>query len=259
MLLDEIVGYKKTYLKESKKIISEYALLKKLATRPKTKKRDFKKALKKGKRLSLIAELKQASPSSGVIVKNYEPGKIAKVYEKAGASCISVLTDERFFKGELFHIQMVKEETTLPVLRKDFIIDAYQILESALYGADSVLLIARILEQKTLRDCISICRDFDMTAVVEVHSRNDLDKAFSVNADVIGINNRDLDTLKVDLKTTERLIKFIPKGVIKISESGISTRKDIEYLKSLGVDAVLIGEALLKSGNIKEKVKELFA
>ncbi|MBM3254653.1 MAG: indole-3-glycerol-phosphate synthase, partial [Candidatus Omnitrophica bacterium] len=147
---------------------------------------------------------------------------------------------------------------TLPVLRKDFIIDTYQILESALYDADSVLLIARILEEKTLRDCISICKDFDMTALVEVHSINDLDKALSIDADVIGINNRDLDTLEVDLKTTEHLIKFIPKGVLKISESGISTRKDIKYLKSLGVDAVLIGEALLKSKDIKKKIRELF-
>lgn len=258
MMLDEIVGYKKSYLKESKKAISEYALLKKLATHSKTKKRDFKKALKKAKTLSLIAELKQASPSSGVIVKNYEPAKIARVYEKSGASCLSVLTDEKFFKGELLHIQMVKKETTLPVLRKDFIIDTYQILESALYGADAVLLIARILEEKTLRDCISICRDFDMTPMVEVHSKNDLDKAMSVNPDIIGINNRDLDTLEVDLKTTEKLIKFIPRGILKISESGISTHKDIGYLKSLDIDAVLIGEALLKSKDIKKKIKELF-
>lgn len=258
MILDEIIAYKKAYLEEIKRNLPESKFLRRLNTLIPTKKRNFKEALKKDKGVSLIAELKKASPSSGIIVKDYYPEKIAGIYEKAGASCISVLTDERFFKGNISHLQLVKAWTNLPVLRKDFIIDKCQIFESAFYGADALLLIARILNKKTLKEFIGICRDYNITPLVEVHSKEDLDKTLSVNADVIGINNRDLNTLKVDLETTERLIKHIPKGILKISESGISTRKDIEYLKKLGIDAVLIGEALLKSGNIKEKIKELF-
>ncbi len=258
MILDEILRYKKAYLKGSQKTLSYDKLLRRLKQFKLVKRRNFRKALTSQKRISLIAETKKASPSGGTIVSKYDPAKIAKVYEVAGASCISVLTDVKFFNGSLSHLNLIKKAVNLPILRKDFIIDPYQVFESALLGADAVLLIARILSKKEMMELMEICRNFKMASLIEVHSKKDIDKAIEADANLIGINNRNLDTLKIDLKTTEKLIKHIPKRIVKISESGISKREDIEYLENLGIDAVLIGESLLRSKNIKKKIKELF-
>lgn len=218
----------------------------------------FKDAISKSGRINLIAEIKRRSPSCGIIIKNnFNPTQLAKIYEKSGASAISVLTEKKLFGGSLEDIKLVKSATSLPVLRKDFIRQSRQIQESARLGCDAILLIARNLRLITLNRLLKLAHNRGMDAIVEVHTKDDVAKALDVDADIIGINNRDLETLTVDLKTTARLIKFIPKGKIIVSESGIKERKDIEYLSGLGINAVLIGTAILKSKDMANKVAEL--
>ena len=218
--------------------------------------RDFKKAISKN-RLTLIAEIKKASPSKGDIVKDFNPEKIAKSYKKVGVDAVSVLTERNYFKGDLEYLKIVRKTINVPILRKDFIIDEYQLYGAKLYGADAVLLICAILTPETLKKFITTARKLKMHVLVEVHSKAELNVALKSGAEIIGINNRNLKTFKVDLKTTEKLIKFIPKNKIVVSESGIKTREDILYLKKLEVNAVLIGETLMRSKNIPAKVKEL--
>ncbi len=212
-----------------------------------------------GRDIKLIAETKAASPSAGIISRKYSAKMNARSFENAGASAVSVLTDAKYFHGSINDIENVKAAVKLPVLRKDFIIDASQIYESRLAGADAVLLIVRILDGGQLEDLIRITGNLGMDALVEVHSAKEAVLAIEAGAEIIGINNRDLDSLKVDLKTTLKIINEVPdlKNKIIVSESGIKTREDIDLFKSAGVNAVLIGEAILKSGNIKEKIKEL--
>lgn len=219
--------------------------------------RDFKKAISTPNRINLISEIKFASPSAGTIRKAGNPAEIGLVYEKAGASAISFLTDKLFFNGEIKNLPIVKNAVTLPILRKDFIIDEIQVREALIYGADAVLLIARILTESKLRDLITLCREHKLAALTEVHDRNDLDLALKCGADIIGINNRDLDTFHVDINTTMELVKHVPKECILVSESGIESSDDIRKLKGKGVNAVLVGSALMSSGNLNEKVKEL--
>ena len=217
----------------------------------------FKKNISRKGHINLIAEVKKSSPSKGLIRNDFDALRIALTYHAAGASAISVLTDERFFDGKLEYLKMIKERVTLPILRKDFIIDEYQIYESAVNGADAILLIAHILTQEELSRYMSISKDLGMDVLVEVHNGEEVERALASNASIIGINNRDLTNFEVDLNTTQKLIHLIPENKIIVSESGIRTYEQIMFLKSLGVNAVLIGEAFMRSEKIGEKVREL--
>ncbi|MFH1684027.1 MAG: indole-3-glycerol phosphate synthase TrpC [Candidatus Margulisiibacteriota bacterium] len=191
--------------------------------------------------------------------ENFHPIFLAKTYEESGASAISVLTDEKFFQGKLEYLKSAKESTTIPVLRKDFIIDESQVYEARIAGADALLLIVRILSDEELVRLLKLTEELEMQALVEVHNAEEVERVLKTDAKIIGINNRDLDTFKVDLQTTVKLLKKFPKLEKRsvISESGIETRQDIEVLKKSGVDGVLLGETLMKSDNIPAKIEEL--
>lgn len=207
--------------------------------------RDFEGALKKPSGIDLIAEIKFGSPSAGAIGNDSNPFSIGKAYEAAGAACISLLTDRRFFKGDLNNLPKLKPEVSLPILRKDFILDEVQIEESALFGADAILLIARILELEQLKRLLDVSRDHGLSVLTEIHDQVDLDKALHCDARIIGINNRDLDTFEINLNTTVQLAPLIPKDRLIISESGIRTPGDLRMLKVLPLDGVLVGSALM--------------
>lgn len=241
MILDDIVKYKKMQLEEQKKLKPIDMLIEQCA---KIDTSDFNGALSK-KGISIIAEIKKASPSKGVIKKNFNPVKIAEIYDKIGVDAISVLTERHFFKGKDEYINDVKTITTKPVLRKDFIIEEYQIYESKVLGADAILLIVSIVGNH-LKDLYGTAKGIGLDCLVEVHDRKELDIALDARCEIIGINNRDLKSFEVDLSTTENLIKYIPEYKTIVSESGIKSASDIKYLKSLGVDAVLIGETFMR-------------
>ncbi len=209
--------------------------------------RDFRSALTQtAEKLAVIAEIKKASPSAGVITKTFEPVELAKNYERAGANAISVLTDSRFFQGSLEHLRNVRNAVSLPLLRKDFIWDRAQIAESAANGADAILLIVAALTQDQLVRLLRGAKEFRLDALVEVHSVDELQRALEAGAEIVGINNRDLTTFDVDLMVTEKLCREVPDDVILVSESGIKTPQDIARMKACGVDAVLVGEALMR-------------
>ncbi len=219
--------------------------------------RDFKAAISRPGGIQLIAEIKFASPSAGVIRAAGDPAQIARQYERAGAAALSVLTDEKFFQGRLEYLPRVKEATALPVLRKDFLLEEIQIQQSRLWGADAVLLIARILTLDQLRTLLTACRQNELTALVEVHDREDLAKALAVGPEIIGINNRDLDTFTVDLKTTRQMAAEIPAGVVVVGESGIRDPEDIRNLKGMGVHAVLVGSSLMRGEDLEGQTRAL--
>ena len=219
--------------------------------------RDFKGALCSRKRLEVIAEIKFASPSAGPIREKTDPVPIGRVYEEAGAAAISLLTDAHFFKGDVRNLPHLKKSVSLPILRKDFILDPCQVMESFAYGADCVLLIARILPGGQLKELMDCTRELGMSYVTEVHDISDLDRALEAGADIIGINNRNLDTFTVDLGTTVQLSRLIPGDRIVVSESGISSGEDVTLLKKVGVDAVLVGTHLMRSPNLREVTEAL--
>jgi len=257
-ILDEIVAQKKrevALLPPGK--VTAAALQKVMVARP--GRCDFVAALQSPKRRSpaLIAEVKKASPSAGIICPDFDPVRMAREYETAGATCLSVLTDEKFFQGSLLHLQMVRAAVKLPLLRKDFIIEERQILVAAQFGADAILLIARILSDEELKHLYSLAVGGGLAALVEVHDEAELDRALAIGARLIGVNNRDLDTFKVDLGTTERLATKA-KGKLLVAESGIHSRADVERVKRAGARAILVGEALMKNpGGIAAKISEL--
>jgi len=220
---------------------------------------DFASALS-GSSIQLIAEVKKASPSRGIIRSDFNPVEIAQAYASSGASAISVLTEARYFQGSLDYLKDIKSalgNRRPPLLRKDFIHDPYQIYESRAYGADSLLLIVAILTPEKLEGLLGLNHKLGMSCLVEVHNEDELEIALRTGAGIIGINNRDLHTFTVDLTTTERLRPLIPKDRIVVSESGIRNRDDMEKLTKWGVDAVLIGEALMSAPDIAAKAKEL--
>ena len=219
--------------------------------------RSFSGTLASHKGVALIAEVKKASPSAGVICPNFDPIRIARAYEQAGASAISVLTDREFFQGDISYLEIIRAAVKLPLLRKDFIIEELQIHEAAACGADAVLLIAAILDDKQLREFRAIAEHLHMAALVEVHDEAELDRALAAGTQLVGINNRDLATFAVSLATTEKLAAKIPKERVVVAESGIHTRADVERVARAGAKAVLVGESLMRSGNIASKVKEL--
>lgn len=220
--------------------------------------RPFKEAVSSGDGLNLIAEIKKKSPSFGRnFFRKLDIAGIANIYKREGAKAMSVLTDKKFFSGSLLHINEVKRAIDLPVLRKDFIIDEYQVYESRYFGADAILLIARILSVDQIKSFMHLAKKINMDVIVEIHNENDLEKALLSNPDIIGINNRDLDTLEISIENTLRLAPKIPQNIIKISESGISSSGDIKKIRNTEINAVLIGAAFLESGDIAARVREV--
>jgi indole-3-glycerol phosphate synthase len=209
--------------------------------------RDFRSALRRDdEKLAVIAEIKKASPSAGLIAKKFEPVEIGRNYERNGANAISVLTDTKFFQGKLQHLTDVRSTVSIPLLRKDFVLDEIQIAESAANGADAILLIAAALEQKELLDLLDAAATYRLDALVEVHTREELNCALGAGAEIIGINNRNLATFDVDLAVTEELCREVPDEIVLVSESGIKTPQDVARVKACGVNAVLVGEALMR-------------
>ncbi|MCL5985544.1 MAG: indole-3-glycerol phosphate synthase TrpC [Actinobacteria bacterium] len=219
--------------------------------------RDFRTSLKRDDGVAIIAEFKRRSPSKGMINFDAQPEITCKQFELGGADAVSVLTDEEFFGGHISHIKSVRDSVRLPILRKDFIINEVQIYESRIKGADAVLLIAKIMSKERLAKFVNVCQRIGIHALVEVHDEAEIQISLEAGADIVGINNRNLDDFSIDLKVTERLIKRIPDSVVKVSESGIRSRDDVLWLQGLGVDAVLIGELLMRSGNVEAKLMEL--
>jgi indole-3-glycerol phosphate synthase len=254
-VLDTIIAQKRT---EVAALQPRAAELKRLAA-ARSERRDFAAALRRmDGRVALIAEVKKASPSAGVIRPDFDPVVIASDYERGGASCLSVLTDEKFFQGHLDYLRFIRETVKLPLLRKDFIVDELQIHEAAAAGADCVLLIVACLEQAALTSLLRVATDCRLDALVEVHDEAELDRALTANAKIIGVNNRNLKTFKVDLATTERLAERMRNaGKTLVAESGIHTRADVERLARCGVTAILVGESLMRSDDIPAKVREL--
>jgi indole-3-glycerol phosphate synthase len=220
--------------------------------------RSFAGAIDRGpSELGLIAEVKKASPSAGTIAETFEPTEIAKRYEAAGAHAISVLTDTQFFGGNLSHLTQVRSAVGLPCLRKDFIIHGVQIHEACVAGADAILLIVAALEQAQLAELHRSAEACQLDVLVEVHTLDELERALEVGARIIGINNRNLSTFEVDLRVTEELSEEVPDGIILVSESGLKTRNDAQRVFACGCAAILVGEALMRSGDVATRVEEL--
>jgi indole-3-glycerol phosphate synthase len=219
--------------------------------------RSFRKANAGINRLAFIAELKRKSPSKGMLRERFDPVNLAQSLEAAGAEALSVLTDEPFFGGELDFLRDAKQFTEIPVLRKDFVIDPYQVYQAVAFGADAVLLIVRILQPETLVACLEAADAVDVEPLVEVHGEDDLRVALSAGAHVIGINHRDLQTFTMDATLAERLVPKIPAGKIIVAESGIQSQEDVQRLRRLGVHAVLVGETLMRARDPGAKLREL--
>ena len=219
--------------------------------------RNFRKALLGKRGATVIAEIKFASPSAGIIRPQTDVAPIGRIYEECGAGAISLITDKTFFGGDLSRLPLLKAAVNLPVLRKDFIIDELQIMESAACGADAILLIARILKSKRLSSLISFCRETGLSALTEVHDRKDLHKAVDCGADIIGINNRNLDTFEVDLETTRKLAPFVPDHCLVVCESGILSGNDIQSLSGIRINAFLVGSAIMASRTMSKTLREL--
>ena len=252
MILDKIIETKKEEVAQLKKETTQAQLKKNIAGQEPCL--DFRKALQ-GSTCNIIAEVKCASPSRGRLMDNFNPTRIAGIYEKNGAAAISVLTDEKYFAGHKNYLTQIKQTVKLPLLRKDFIIDPIQIYETRSIGADAILLIVRVLGKK-LEDFILLSKELGLSPLVEVHNEDELDLALAAGSDIIGINNRNLDTFVTDIETSRRLKAQIPKNKIVVAESGIKDRKDIESLMDAGINAFLIGEALIIAPDIGRKLLE---
>lgn len=218
---------------------------------------DFERAILQNGSMALIAEIKKASPSAGVIRWEADIPKMAREYERGGACALSVLTESHFFHGEMAHLPMVKESVGLPLLQKDFIIDPFQLYEGRIAGADAILLIAAILSRGELLEFVKLARCLGLFPLVEVHGEEDLEKISGLGLSLFGINNRNLKTLEVNLETTDRLIGRVPRGMKVISESGIRDRRDVERLERAGVRGILVGEVLMRASDPASKIKEL--
>lgn len=221
--------------------------------------RDVKKELSSTKEdpYKIIAEVKKASPSKGVIREDFEPVTIATSYEMGGANALSILTEPHFFQGNIEYISQIRRYVGLPLLRKDFIVDKYQIVEALVYGADFILLIAKALSSKELKELLDYTRYVGMEALVEIHDKEDLKKAIYAGSDIIGINHRNLETFEMDMSLSEQLIPLIPNGKIIVAESGIQTHEQVVELNKIGVDAFLVGEHFMRQDNITQAVQDL--
>jgi len=256
MILDRIVSQNLEALEYKKRRLSMAELQRLASEQPPAL--DLASALR-GDGIQLIAEVKKASPSRGIIRPDFDPVEIAKIYAGNGAAAVSVLTEARYFQGSLDHLKNIRKALpdAIPLLRKDFIVDPYQIYESRTYGADSLLLIVAILEPERLQELLGISHELNMSCLVEVHNEAEVEIALKSQAKIIGINNRDLNTFEVDIAVTKRLRPLIPPDRIVVSESGIKERTDIEKLRQLGIDAVLIGESLMSASDIAARMREL--
>ncbi len=257
MILDKIVAYKKKQVEEEKKACSLVELEEKLDRSVLDDTKDFYEVLSRPDRISIIAEVKKASPSKGIICEDFHPLQIAEEYVKNDVEAISILTEKEFFMGSDEFLKNIRQNVSVPLLRKDFIIDSWQIFQARLLGADAILLIVAILDDKKLKEFYQIATMLGLHCLVEVHDEEELNRALSAGVRIVGINNRNLKTFETSLRTTERLITQIPDDVVLVSESGIHHYEDMQLLQGLGVDAVLIGEALMRSGDIGGKIKEL--
>ena len=253
--LEKVLAHKRK-LNEGKK--EYYAEMKrKLSRESLTCYHIFKEGISKPGQINLIAEIKKASPSRGLICEDFEVLKIAKIYVENGAAAISILTEEKYFLGKPMYITKVSEHYSVPLLTKDFIIDEGQIYETVVCGSSAVLLIMAILEDKQVKHLMEVAHQFDLDCLVEVHNEEELKRALKCEAEIIGVNNRDLRTFKIDMQTCERLIPKIPKGKVVVAESGIDSHEQVKALQEMGSHAVLIGETFMKAHSIGKKMKEI--
>jgi len=244
-ILARIVAKKREDLAKGAPPLAEWE---RLANQRRAGRRDFRAALTR-RGPAIIAEIKKASPSKGVLAARFDPARIAAAYAEGGAAALSVLTDEEFFQGRLADLETARDAAALPVLRKDFTIAPEHVLEAAAHGADAILLIAAILSERQIRDYREAAGRFNMAALVEVHNRRELEVAVAAGSDLIGVNNRDLTTFEVSLETSLRLAEHFPSGAVRVSESGIHDADDIATLRAAGYSAFLVGEHLMKSGD----------
>jgi indole-3-glycerol phosphate synthase len=255
MILTKIVEQTKSTLASRKRLVSMHVLIEQAEDQVPA--RDFSAALRRPDTVNIIAEAKKASPSKGIIRADFDPVSIARCYEQNGAGAISVLTEEHFFQGHLDYLKNIRSAVSIPLLRKDFIIDPYQIYEARAAGADALLLIAAVLEQHELDALYQLTRDLGMHALIEVHTKEELKNAIRVKPAIIGINNRDLNTFITDIQTSVQMRPLIPENIITVSESGINTPDDICCLRSSGIDAFLIGESLMREHDPAQKLIQL--
>lgn len=258
MILDEILTQTRADILKRKEFFPFSWLQEKIASTPYQPK-NVKEVFTKHHAMDykIIAEVKKASPSKGVICENFIPISIAKEYQNGGASAISVLTEEHFFLGNLEYLSQIRKNCSLPILRKDFIVDSYQILEALAFGADFILLIAKVLDEQTLENLLTYAHNLNLEALVEIHDREDLDKALRVNANILGINHRNLEDFSMDMDLCHTLIPHIPKDKIIIAESGLSCKEQLEHLSKMGVNGFLIGEYFMRQNNIAKAVSQL--
>jgi len=254
-ILDKIVATKRTEIEQAKSACAEAELRARLADAPPV--RDFFAPLADTGPIKLIAEVKKASPSAGVIRADFDPVAITRIYEAHGATCISVLTDEPYFQGRLEYLAAIRAAVDLPVLRKDFILDTYQLVEARVAGADAVLLIAECLDDCNLRKLFNEACELGMTPLVELYEPENLPRVLEAGATLIGVNNRNLHTFEVDLEHTLRLRKQVPENCVLVGESGIRTHDDVMRLESAGVNAILVGESLMREPDIGAAVDRL--
>ena len=257
-ILQEIVKYKKVEIEESKKLISKESLEKEIKSAPHSKSflGELVKKNEEGK-AGIIAEVKKASPSKGVIRENFNHLQIARDYEKGGAACLSILTDNPSFQGSSQYLKDIRGITNLPILRKDFMIDVYQVYESRSWGADCILMIMKILDNKDLSKLVSVSKDLGMDILFEINSQEELERLLPFNPKMIGINNRNLENFETDIKNSIKIKKNIPDDILVISESGISNTEDIIHLGDHNINNFLIGESLMRSDNISVELNTL--
>lgn len=254
-ILEEIANHTRLRVEDAKKNISLNEIIKKAYELPK-KNFEFEKAIKKDD-LEYICECKKASPSKGLIEPNFDYLKIAKDYELAGADCISVLTEPKWFLGKDEYLKEITDNVNIPCIRKDFVVDEYMIYESRILGASAVLLICAILPTDKLKNYIQICDELGLSALVEAHDEVEIQSAITAGARIIGVNNRNLKDFSVNTQNSKNLKKLVPEGVLFVSESGVNTRSDIIEIEKFGADAVLIGETMMRAENKSAKLKEL--
>ncbi|KNY25282.1 indole-3-glycerol phosphate synthase TrpC [Pseudobacteroides cellulosolvens] len=257
MILQKIVDAKKLQLKEEMRQIGIDGWKQRLSRPGLHNTIDFYKAIKREGKVSIISEVKKASPSKGIIKEDFDPLEIAKEYYTSEVQALSVLTEKNFFHGSDEYLCKIRQSIPLPILRKDFIIDLWQIYQARFLGADAILLIVSILSDDELKKFQAVASILGMQCIVEVHDKEETLRAIDSGAKIIGINNRNLKTFDVDLKTTEILMNCIPHDKAVVSESGIKSREDMVYLKEIGVDAVLIGETFMRAPSIKDKINEI--
>jgi len=255
-ILERIVADKMPEIEALRKDRDFDGYLAEAADTPKT--RDFTAALQRPERVTVIAELKKASPSKGVFREDFSPPDIALAYQKGGAAALSVLTENLYFQGDRAYLRQVRETVRLPVLRKDFIVDPFQSPESRLLGADAILLIASILSDERMRNSLDLARRLHLSALCEVHDETEMKRMVDCGATLSGINNRDLKTFEVDLQTTFDLVPLAPEGTVLVSESGIRTCADLELMRDAGVSAVLVGETLIRQKDLRRAVRNLY-